>query len=143
MDAWSSGPFDNDTSSDFADAVGSRDDLAAVEAALDKALAAGSDTPLDVAAGAIAVAAAEILTLLAERPSDETEYPDEIEEWAAESEHEPSDALLAKAIRALDRVITQPSELLDLWSQSEDFADWQAAIADTKRRLAPPPEEDA
>jgi hypothetical protein len=139
MDAWGSGPFDNDDASDFADAVGAADDLAAVEAALDQALA--STEALDSTTTAKAVAAAEILTLLVDRPSDETEYPDEVEEWAAESAHEPDDALLAKAIRALDRVVTQPSDLLDLWTKSEDFADWQAAIADAKRRLAAPPDE--
>jgi len=137
-EAWGPGPFDNDDASDFADVVGAADDLGAVEAALDKALAVGGDTPLDVATGAKAVAAAEILTLLANRPNDEMEYPDEVEEWAAESEHEPDEALLAKASRALDRVSSAPSELLELWSQSEDFADWQAAIAGAKTRLTTP-----
>jgi hypothetical protein len=138
-EAWGPGPFDNDAANDFADEIGSRDDLAAAEAALDKALAA-TDT-LDAATASKAVAAAEILTLLVDRPSDETEYPDEVEEWAAESEHEPSDALLAKAARAMDRVLAAPSALLDQWKDTEDFAAWQESIADIKRRLVAPPEE--
>jgi uncharacterized protein DUF4259 len=133
-EAWGPGPFDNDDATDFADAVGAADDLVAVEAALDKALA--SIDALDTATGARAVAAAEILTLLVDRPSDETEYPDEVEEWAAESEHAPDDALLAKAGRALDRVTAAPSALLDQWTGTEDLAEWQAGIADIKRRLA-------
>jgi Domain of unknown function (DUF4259) len=138
MGAWGTGPFDNDDANDFAEEVGAKDDLVAVEGALDKVLASGGDF-LQAPEASKAVAAAEILTLLAERPSEETEYPDQIEEWAAESEHVPSDALLAKAVRALDRILTPPSELLALWSEGEDLAEWKASLEDAKRRLAPPP----
>jgi len=137
--AWGPGPFDNDDASDFAANVGSKDDIAAVEAALDKVLAIGEGY-LEAPEASNAIAAAEILALLVDRPSDETEYPDEIEEWAAESEHVPSDALRAKAVRALDRVLAPPSELLELWSEGDDLATWKASVEDAKRRLVPPAE---
>ena len=40
-----------------------------------------------------------------------------------------------KAISAVNRIAAS-SEMLDLWSDSDHFAEWQAVIADLQRRLA-------
>ena len=39
------------------------------------------------------------------------------------------------AVRVVDRVFNEPSELLDTWKDSEDFADWRKALTDLKERL--------
>ena len=142
MAAWGTEPFDNDDAADFAVAVADQDSLASIEAAFDKVLAAGAG-PIEAPLASTAIAGAEILTLLADRGSDETEYPDEIEEWAAETEHTPAQPLLDKAIRVLDRIAAPPSELLELWSEdAEDLAEWKATLEDIKDRLAEPEDED-
>jgi hypothetical protein len=34
----------------------------------------------------------------------------------------------------LDRILEEPSELLDLWQESEEFETWRAAVQDLKAR---------
>lgn len=140
MGAWGVGPFDNDDASDFADSVAEKNDLAVIEAAFDKVLGATSEY-LEAPIASEAIAGAEILALLLDRPSADTEYPEEIDEWTAASKHMPSDALIAKARNALDRILAPPSELLELWSESDDLATWKTSVEDVKRRLAPQPPE--
>jgi hypothetical protein len=138
MGAWGAGSFDNDDASDFADSVAEKNDLAVIEAAFDKVLGAGSEH-LEAPIASEAIAGAEILTLLLDRPSANTEYPEEIDEWTAASEHIPADALVAKARNAMDRVLIPPSELLELWAEGEDLATWKASVEDLKSRLVPQP----
>jgi hypothetical protein len=133
--AWGPGPFDNDDASDFASRVADEGDLALIEASFDKVVAAGTSY-LEAPAACDAVAGAEILAMLLDRPSEETEYPDDIEEWASESEHVPTAALLAKAVQAMDRVLTPPSELVELWTERDDLDDWKESVQNVKTRLS-------
>jgi len=39
------------------------------------------------------------------------------------------------AIQSIDRILTPPSELLELWQESEDFEVWKHHMAELKQRL--------
>ena len=73
--------------------------------------------------------------MLLGQPSENTEYPEEIDEWVAAADHTPSQSQVAKARNALDRILLPKSELLALWSEAAEADDWRASVEDTKRRL--------
>jgi hypothetical protein len=35
----------------------------------------------------------------------------------------------------VDRVLSEPSELLEVWSESEEFDAWKASVANLRARL--------
>ncbi len=134
MGAWGTGPFDNDDAGDFAIAVASKQDLTAIEAAFDRVLAT-ANSPLDASDASNAIAGAEILAMLLDHLSADTEYPEEIDEWAAAGNLVPSDALLAKARSAMDLVLGEQSELRNLWAEGDELDAWKATVTDVKARL--------
>ena len=121
---WSVEPFGNDSALDWAAELESAKDFGPVEAALDAALAPGA---LDADAGALAVAAAEVLAKARGRGTQKDASTRAIDAWLAGLGREPSAALRAKAVRALERVQGSESELAQLWNQG-DAAAWQRNV---------------
>jgi hypothetical protein len=62
-------------------------------------------------------------------------YTEEVDAWVERIRLLPSPDLAAKARRALDRVLTGPSELMELWGESEESDAWQAAVKELKGRI--------
>ncbi|MFE2596278.1 DUF4259 domain-containing protein [Streptomyces sp. NPDC059396] len=132
MGTWDTGHFDNDTAADFAadldDATeAGRTDL--VRAALLRAIEAQDYLDSDEGAPAVAAAA-----LVAEQcpggPPVETVYgPDE------PLPRFPAD-LRVLALRALDRVMADKSELRDLWLEADgDDGEWHRGMARLRTTL--------
>lgn len=133
MGAWGAGPFDNDDAGDFADTVAVRGGIAAIKSAFDQVFAADYvEAPLAWEA----VAGADIIAMLAGRPGDKTDYPESIQAWAKKAAHTPSATQMEDARRALDRILAPQSELLELWTDSDELEAWKASLEDIKRRLA-------
>ena len=44
--------------------------------------------------------------------------------------------MIDKARRALDRILTEPSELRELWEEAEPSRKWQAAVEKLKARVS-------
>jgi hypothetical protein len=63
-------------------------------------------------------------------------YTEPVDQWVAAHPEPPSPALVAQAIAAIDRVTTEPCELLELWSEGDDFERWRASVADLRARVA-------
>ncbi|MFF3754049.1 DUF4259 domain-containing protein [Streptomyces sp. NPDC002018] len=133
MGTWDTGHFDNDTAADFAADLdeateAGRTDL--VRAALLRAIAAEEYLDSDEAVVAVAAAA-----LVAEQcpggPPVETVYgPDEPLPRFPEE-------LRVLAVRALDRVTADRSELRDLWAEADGEAGaWQRGTAELRTALA-------
>lgn len=137
MGAWATGPFSNDDALDLLALIysGRPDALTVISAALDGAADAG-DSYLEAPAGAQAIAAAEIVARLLGRYPAESEPEDvPVDAWVAQQRIAVPAALVEKARRAVDRVATQPSELLELWSEGDVGGEWLASIESLKRRL--------
>ncbi|QGZ48700.1 DUF4259 domain-containing protein [Streptomyces sp. QHH-9511] len=125
MGTWDIGHFDNDTAADFS---GDLDDLPEGERAgllfgKLREVAGTGDAYLDSDIAVEAVAAAALIA--AQCPGGEpvaTPYgPDEpLPELPAE--------LRPLAVEALDRVLTEPSELLELWGETEYGEPWKAGV---------------
>lgn len=132
MGAWGPGLFENDAALDFLDALTEAEDVTPLR----EALAAGAgkrEDYLEADRAQAALAAAEVVACLCGHPG--TEPPEELLEWLPRARPASDPVLLAAARAAVARVARPPSELLELWEESGDQADWQSAIADLAQRL--------
>jgi hypothetical protein len=134
MGAWGHLPFDNDTANDWAYGLEEVDDLSLVEAAFDELEAVGSDY-LDQDIACSALGACEVLARLLGRPGYTNAYTEKVDQWVADHKFKPPPALLKRASAALDRILGADSELRELWEESDDAADWRAAIEDLRARV--------
>ncbi len=133
MGTWDVGPFDNDTAADFG---GDLDDAAEGEreGMLRSILARAASTEdyLDQDIAVKAVAAAALVA--AQCPGGDpvtTAYGPKLPVPEL-----PLD-LRELAVRALDRVITDSSELLELWAETAEIGSWRATIAHLRTVLLP------
>lgn len=134
MGAWGTGLFENDDALDFAGDVVERGGLALVENVLVELLDMG-DEYIEAPEAEQALVAAEIVAALAGRPA--AEYPDELAEWLDELDAVPDEALVDTARRTVQRVLTPPSELLELWEEAgeDDYAEWRVGVEAIAARL--------
>ncbi|WP_328583508.1 DUF4259 domain-containing protein [Streptomyces sp. NBC_00370] len=131
MGTWDVGPFDNDTAADW---CGHLDDAApdARHGLVRDALArtAGTTGYLDSDVADEAVAAAALVA--AQCPAGEPANP----HYGPKEPLPDLTDLRTLALRSIDRVVTEPSELLELWEEAGD-GPWQAGINRLRGALAP------
>ncbi|MER5363214.1 DUF4259 domain-containing protein [Streptomyces sp. NPDC002785] len=132
MGTWDIGHFDNDTAADFSGHLDAAPQDKRAELIRDALTAAAGTTDyLDSDEAVVAVAAAALVA--AQCPGGEpvtTAYgPDEpLPELPVE--------LRGLAVQALDRVVTEPSELLELWSEGGHGEPWKEGIGRLRAILA-------
>jgi hypothetical protein len=131
MGAWGTGTFDNDDAADWAYELEEAIDLSPVREAL--AAATDGDGYLERPEGAVAVAAAAVLA--ATFDGDLRGLPDDVGEWVdgQPGTSTPGDARLA--LDALVRVVSEDSELRELWEDSPDGRKWALGIEQLGQRL--------
>jgi len=131
MGTWDVGPFDNDTAADW---CGDLDDASpdARQDLVRDALVRAADTRdcLYANVGDEAVAAAALVA--AQSPGGEPAHP----HYGPDEPLPDLTGLRALALQALDRVMTQPSELLELWD-GRDGDPWRASINRLRGTLTP------
>ncbi len=134
MGAWGAGPFDNDDAGDWAYDFEGADGAEGLRI-LGEALDVGGDEYLEAPDGAIAVAAATVVTWLQEPSSiPESAYGEDAAAWVRSAGVTPSDELRSAARRALDRVRSDESELAELWTEADDDS-WRASVDELASRL--------
>ncbi|MGW7088448.1 DUF4259 domain-containing protein [Streptomyces sp. NPDC054871] len=132
MGTWDFGPFDNDTAADFCgdlDDAPAEDRLGLVHAALDDAVGDGGALDADVAETAVAAAALVAAQCPGGEPVDPVYGPEQ-----------PIPDLLSlrePARQALGRVVSDGSELLELWDES-DGQPWRRSVEALRRVLRAP-----
>ncbi|MFJ8668224.1 DUF4259 domain-containing protein [Streptomyces sp. NPDC093600] len=133
MGTWDVGPFDNDTAADF---CGELDEAAAGERTglIRSILTRVIDTAgyLEAPDSEQAVAGAALVA--AQCPGGEPADP----VYGPEESLPDLTGLRDLALHALDRVMTEPSELMDLWAES-DGGPWRANIRRLQNVLLPKP----
>ncbi|MFV8667702.1 DUF4259 domain-containing protein [Ralstonia pseudosolanacearum] len=134
MGAWSHASFGNDDAIDFAADVAETNDLSRVESALDAVLAAGDDD-LEAPEASQAVAAAEVVARLQGHWGVRNADSESIDAWIERTGITPPRDIVHKARQALDRIVCEPSELLELWQESEDGDKWRDAVRELRARL--------
>jgi Domain of unknown function (DUF4259) len=135
MGAWGVDVFDNDTACDYAAGVAETSNLAKIEATISGVLNSGAKY-LEAPDGEEGLAAADIVARLRGNFGLCNVYTEDIDRWVKAVRLVPSVDLLDKARRAVDRVSTAPSELLDLWTESDEFEAWKSSVDGLRQRLA-------
>ncbi|MFI6149928.1 DUF4259 domain-containing protein [Streptomyces sp. NPDC051109] len=133
MGTWGIGAFDNDTAADFG---GDLDEVAAGEreGIVRSALARVIDTAAYLEAPESEVAVAASALVAAQCPGGEPADPI----YGPEESLPALTGLRDLALQALDRIMTEPSELMDLWAES-DGGPWRANIRRLQNVLLPQP----
>lgn len=134
MGAWSHESFGNDDACDFTYELEEAEDLSPVEAALDVVLES-EDGEVDAGDACQAIAAAEVIARLQGRWGLRDTYSEDLDAWVEKVKLVPSAALVDRALRALDMIVAENSELAELWDESEDGDAWRAAVQDLKDRV--------
>ncbi len=127
MGAWSHEPFGNDTAGDWAYGLVESKDLSYIESALDKVL--DNAAYVEAPDAEEAIAAVEVLAKMVGRGTQSDAYTEGVDAWVASVKQKPGASLLKKAQRALQRIVSKDSELLELWSEAQEAGDWKSSIA--------------
>jgi len=126
MGAWSHEPFGNDTAADWAWGLDDSEDLAYIENTLD---AVDDDDELDASVAQEAVAAVDVLAKALGKGTPPDAYSDSAVQWIERVKPVIGRDLREKAIRVLNRVMEDDSELRAMWEESDDYAAWQQSVA--------------
>lgn len=132
MGSWSTESFGNDSACDWAYKLEKYQDLSFIESTLQFVIDSGSEY-LDSRDGEQAVAAAEVVAWLRGFPGKVDSYTETVSNWVKAHPLTPSDELVQKALKVVERVQTEPSELVDLWEGSPD---WAEAMKNLRDRLS-------
>ncbi|MDP7019955.1 MAG: DUF4259 domain-containing protein [Pirellulaceae bacterium] len=133
MGAWDVDTFDNDTAGDWACELQGVTDAAALQETFNMVLDIG-DEYLDSDEACMGLAACEVIARLKGNWGKRDAYTENVDKWVEAHPQTPSAELVAAALRVIDRVTREPSELLELWSEAEP-GDWLAAVADLRKRV--------
>lgn len=131
MGAWGTGTFDNDDAADWAYELLESPDLAPARRAL--AATMDSDGWLESPEGARATAAAAVVA--AGFDGDTTALPEDIVEWLRFHPDAGTREDARLAADALDRVLSEESELRELWAETAEGPAWTEAVQHLGRRL--------
>jgi hypothetical protein len=134
MGAWGKGIYDNDDACDFVGEVVDCLDLSRIHAAVNEVLNANSYLEAPLAAQGLV--AADVVARLRGQWGDRNSYTGVIQQWAERANVTASDELLLKARQVVVRVRTEPSELLELWSDDPDPETWHATLDTLLQRLS-------
>ena len=134
MGAWSHESFGNDDACDWVLQLEQSNDFDLVESTLDELLSVGGEY-LEAPEASVAIAAAEVVARAQGNFGIENGISKDVDAWVERVKINPSAALIDKACRALDRILTEPSELMELWEESEDSEAWQHQVKELRARV--------
>lgn len=134
MGAWDSDPFGNDTACDWKYEVEESEGLEVIEDTLDTVIATGDDY-LEAPEAEEAIAAADTIARLKGRAYIKNSYTESLDAWVAKQKIEVPQELVDKALIVIDRILTEPSELLELWEETGEPSEWRKHLEDLKERL--------
>jgi hypothetical protein len=133
MGTWGTGIFEDDSACDFVDDImADADPLSTIE---DKLLRAAESEYLEADLGTEAVVSAALIDVLL----NGTHYhygEGSILSWAQSNQHLNALELRAHAVKALQAVLTDNSELNELWHENEEeYPNWRQNIVELMERL--------
>lgn len=126
--------FANDYAADFVAALQDVQDLSLVQESIKLLLEESDDfVPMDLAADAIA--ACEVIARLrgAGGRSDAATAP--VDAWVSAHPLKVPSRLVRRAIKAIDRILDDDSELRELWEEGAAGEAWKTSVLDLRRRM--------
>jgi hypothetical protein len=133
MGAWGADTFDNDTACDWSYALDEVDGLSLVRETLARVLAIGEEY-LDSDDACEGLAACEVVARLKGNWGIRNPYTETIDKWVETHGTIPPGDLVQSAVAVIDRVLTAPSELLELWEEG-DPTEWRNAVDNLRSRV--------
>jgi hypothetical protein len=136
MGAWGIGNFDNDTANDWAADFVEGGDLSFVREVLEKVAATTAEECLQEPVSCHALAACEVIARLKGNWGARNSFSKKLDDWVQANPTKPSRDLVQLALCAIDRIVTAPSELRELWDEGRKGPDWHANVEDLRERVA-------
>lgn len=133
MGAWGKRALDNDTACDWAADFAEGDDVSPVREALARVLEVG-DEDLDSDVACKALAACEVVARLKGGWGVRNAYTQNMDSWVESHQGLSREVPPAVAIAAIDRILSPPSELLELWDEC-DASEWRESVLDLRARI--------
>ncbi|HKA08592.1 MAG TPA: DUF4259 domain-containing protein [Gemmataceae bacterium] len=134
MGAWAHDTFDNDTACDWAFDLAKTEDLSLVTQALARVIDAGTDY-LDADVACEGLAACEVVARLKGNWGARNSYTEPVDNWVTAHPTFVSPDLVQQAGAVIDRVLSAPSELLELWEEGKEPNEWHSAVDNLRKRL--------
>lgn len=128
MGAWGFGTFENDDAGDWLFDLEETNDLSLIEQTLTL-----EDDYTEAPDGCNALAAAEIVAALMGKTREG--LPENATKWINDNKEQPVNQLKEKALKAIERVLSEGSELIELWGESSDFDSWKNDVSEIKKLL--------
>ena len=133
MGAWGVGNFDNDTACDWAYELEECTDLSVIENSINAAL---NESYIDSDIGSEALAAIDTLARLKGNSGVKNSYTEAVDSWVASRKIDVPNELIEKSKKVLSLIITDSSELHELWAESEDSENWKEEIRLLESRIS-------
>jgi len=76
--------------------------------------------------GVICLAVCEVIVALIDEPR--RGLPEELKDWLADNECDDITDLPEKAMESMNAVLSDESELVQTWSEQEDYAEWREGM---------------
>ncbi len=134
MGTWGTGFFDNDTACDWGYELVDSADMSVIEQAFNRVIKAG-DAYLEAPEAEEALAAAEVVARLQGNWGPRNAYTETVDAWVEEHAFKVPGELISKAKAVIRRVVSTPSELLELWQETPEFEDWKALVDQLEARV--------
>ncbi len=129
MGAWGIKTFENDDASDWIYDLEDTSDLSFIEATLKLP----QDEYLESPDGCNILAAAEVILALQGKPRDG--FPESAANWVASNTSLDTTSLTSLAVSSLEKVLSEESELKELWEETENFEEWKNDVLSIKATL--------
>ncbi|HEX8407011.1 MAG TPA: DUF4259 domain-containing protein [Duganella sp.] len=138
MGTWTVDAFGNDYAQDWAEDLQETSNMDAVEDTLDTALDPSAGE-LEAPFAAEALVAIEVVARLQGKGGASGEDSAAVDQWV--EARKPKARLRAdlqeKALLAIARILSDQSELRELWAESEHYEAWRASVEDLRARVTP------
>jgi hypothetical protein len=136
MGTWAVDPFGNDDACDWAYGLPDAIDLSVIDRTLSKVISDAAGGEIESSGAAEGVAAAEVVARLLGIFGERNSYTQDVDKWVAQMKIVPDTNLVKKAKAVIEKVLSESSELLEVWGDSYDFEAWKASVLDIKSRLS-------
>jgi hypothetical protein len=137
MGTWGYLAFDNDTTNDWVDNLETVNNLSLIESTFDELEDVG-DEYVDADIASEALGACEVIARLLGNLGYTNSYTEKIDRWVAAHQINPSPELVNRALAALDRILSDNSELCELYkegTEEDNNNDWHKVMEDLRKRL--------